>query len=179
MSYRHFVIATQGAGWFIDAFGGLDEEGRPVGGLLPASRIGLFREVDTSTFTKWFQNSAGPRWTAPANYYSYGYQPDPKRRQDSAHMNSVSLPSLIKVGDLEQGGVILLNPAELTSDGEMEAWTLSFRTHVTRYRSFAELMQDLAYIDIAPDTAQSAIDVQDVYASSPCVALLSTGALIK
>lgn len=176
VSFRDFTLASKGMGWFIEATGGVGVNGRPEGGLWPIGKIGLFREVNPTTYKTWVQNSPGDNWTAPPNYFSYGYQEEPQRRQDSAHMNVSHLHDAIQVGDLDQGGVILLNPAEKTSDGEMEAWTLSFQTHVVRYRSFAELMQHMAYFDGAPGNAQSAIHAPNIYVGNSCIALLQTAA---
>jgi hypothetical protein len=175
-SYLDFAVATGGRGWFVEAFGHVDTSGRPAGGLSSFAAIGPFKGIDAPTYGVWMGTAGSPRTVSPAEYYRYGYEADPKKRQDSANVDLRALEYMIKVGDLDQGAVVLVNPREITQDGEMEAWTLSFTSHVTRYRSFAELMQDLAYIDLALDSAKSALSTPNVYAGSRCIGLLRTAA---
>jgi hypothetical protein len=84
------------------------------------------------------------------------------------------LDKLIKVGELEQGTVLLINPLEITADGEWEAWLLSPQlAGAFRYRSFAELMQTIAYQEVN-ETGGRNIGREELLAS--CGAHLKTAA---
>lgn len=176
-SYLDFAQARRGQGWVIETFADSSSLAKGVDqGVLPLAKIGKFADLDAVTLSRWVAGGAGSRAIRPYEYYRYGYQSDMSRVQDSALFNVETLQHMIKIGDLDQGAVLLLNPREITTDGEMEAWTLSFRTHAQRFRSFAELMQDLAYVDADPDHAESALVVAQLYERCPCVKLLRTAA---
>lgn len=175
-SYLHFAQARHGRGWVIESLTGARVISAETADVLPQAGIGRFAELDAATLKTWTQSGSHGRTIRPDEYYRYGYQADPGRRQDGALFNVEALPQMIKVGGFAQGGVLLLNPAEVTADGEMEAWSLDFRTFAQRFRSFAELMQDLAYLDADPDHAESALVVPQAYDRCPCVKLLRTAA---
>jgi len=78
----------------------------------------------------------------------------------------------VMVGGLGSGAGLILNPREVTADGEWEAWLLSFKTFATRYRSFAELMQAAAAEDLG-NVGVSQIGAADV-ARQPCLAKITT-----
>ncbi|MBE0617728.1 MAG: hypothetical protein IH608_07365 [Proteobacteria bacterium] len=79
-------------------------------------------------------------------YYRYGYREKPLEPQFKFRIAHID--HLIKVGELEQGAVLLINPLEITADNEWEAWLLSPQVSARRYRSFAELAQHVAYQDV-------------------------------
>lgn len=147
-SFVDFMAATDGRGWFIEAMGDVGSDGQPLDGVFPADKIGLFKTVEPQTYRLWTKDSGAGEDAPPARYYRYGYQADPALRQDSLAFRTRYFPGLIVVGSLSGGTVILLNPGEVSRDGEMEAWYLSFKSFLERYRSFAELMQVLAYEDM-------------------------------
>ncbi len=176
-SYLDFARARRGQGWVIETFADASAMAKGTGqGVLPLAKIGNFADVDAATWGIWKRDGASGRAIRPDEYYRYGYQSDMSRVQDSALFDVEALQHMIKIGDLDQGAVLLLNPRDITADGEMEVWVLSFRTHAQRFRSFAELMQDLAYVDTDPDHAESALVVPRVYERCPCVKLLRTAA---
>ncbi len=148
-SYRDFAAVTGGA-WVVESSGdGMDV--RNYGMLLPTKDIAKFKDIDFANWNIWQEaigkNSA--REVSPEMYYRYGFDNNPKERQDSAQFRWKHLNDLIKVGELEQGTVLLINPMEISSDGEWEAWLLSPKLPgANRYRSFAELMQHIAHQDI-------------------------------
>ena len=171
-SYVHFILASGNAGWFIESFGTLEGDGT----LANVSAIDVYPRADPQDFGNWVSSGPDMLILEAGKYLRYGYHSDPLQRQDSAYFRLDQLQSLIKVGDLDQGGAILLNPKVISVDGEMEAWLLSFRTFATRYRSFAELMQELAYLDIQMDKAQSSIAVPDILREVECTKMLLTAA---
>jgi hypothetical protein len=145
-SYVDFCRAVAGRGWFVEALGDIDDDG-PFGGLFVIDEIGPFSKVDEQGFNLWF--SAEANEPSPSVYYRYGYQPDPSMRQSSVHFYRQDLPVCIKIGELAEGAVLLLNPARVTDDGEMEAWVLDSKIPgALRYRSFAEMAQELAHGDV-------------------------------
>jgi hypothetical protein len=145
-SYVDFCCAVAGRGWFVEALGDIDDDGQ-FGGLFVIDEIGLFRKVDEQGFNLWF--SAEANEPSPSVYYRYGYQPEPSVRQSSVHFYRQDLSVCIKIGELAEGVVLLLNPARATGDGEMEAWVLDSRIPgALRYRSFAEMAQELAQGDV-------------------------------
>jgi hypothetical protein len=175
-SYLDFAQARRGRGWVIESFTDAEVISGETADVLPLAKIGKFADLDAATLNTWLKTGAGSRAIRPDEYYRYGYQSDMSRVQDSALFNAEALQHMIKVGDFAQGGVLLLNPREITADGEMEAWSLDFRTFANRFRSFAELMQDLAYLDADPDNTESALVVPNAYERCPCVKLLRTAA---
>jgi hypothetical protein len=175
-SYLDFAQARHGQGWVIESLTEAGVIGEATADVLPLASIGRFADLDAATLDTWLKNGAAGRAIRPDEYYRYGYQADVSRVQDGALFHVEALKPMIKVGDFAQGGVLLLNPHEATADGEMEAWALDFRTFASRFRSFAELMQDLAYLDSDPDRAESPLTVPQAYDRCPCVKLLRTAA---
>ncbi|WP_132325069.1 MULTISPECIES: SMI1/KNR4 family protein [Methylomonas] len=171
-SYRHFVLASGNAEWFIESFGTLDGDGK----LSNVSAIDVYPLADPKNFGYWSSTGPDTLILEARKYLRYGYHTEPLLRQDSAYFRIDQLDSLIKVGDLDQGGAILLNPKVISADGEMEAWLLSFKSGASRYRSFAELMQNLAYLDIQMDKAQSSIATPNVLREVECTKMLVTAA---
>ena len=171
-SYRHFVLASDNAGWFIESFGTSEGNGK----LWNVSAIDSYPVADPKNYGYWSNSGPDMFNLDPEKYLRYGYHQNPLQRQDSAYFKIDQLKNLIKIGDLYQGDAILLNPKIVSVDGEMEAWLLSFKTGASRYRSFAELMQNLAYLDIQMDKAQSSIAVPNVLHEVDCTKMLATAA---
>jgi hypothetical protein len=170
-SYVDFCCAVAGRGWFVEALGDIDEDGLS-GGLLVIDEIGLFRIVDEHKFNLWF--NAEVNEPNPGVYYRYGYQPDPNMRQSSVHFYRQDLAVCIKIGEFAEGVVLLLNPARVTGDGEMEAWVLDSKIPgALRYRSFAEMAQELAHGD-GRNTGPGFSLLDELKAS--CAGLLCTAA---
>ncbi len=147
-SYRDFALVSGGR-WFVESAGSGDNNTNESH-LNPISTIGRFKDVDPMNLGFWDKARDGrpDRPIAPSDYYRYGYHEKPADRQDDSQFMWGYLGEMVKVGELEQGTAILLNPREITADGEWEAWTLSFKMGANRYRSFAELMQHLAHGDV-------------------------------
>lgn len=148
-SYRDFAMVTGGQ-WLVESVGETPDINVPSHLSLIRS-IRDFKSADPFHWGIW--NEAASKTfeleISPTKYYRYGYFEKPGEGQDSAHYRVKEIGSLIKVGELEQGTVLLINPFEITSDGEWEAWMLSPQfPGAVRYRSFAELMQHIAYQDI-------------------------------
>ena len=152
-SYRHFVEATNGAGWILPG----DEKrfGDRIPQLLPLKEIGPFRKVASATWSAWNAHRIG---RAPSDEVYYNYS----NSQDEGKFREAHLDGLLVVGDLGHGTILALNPAELSKDGEMEAWYLSTRLPgALRFRSFAELMQLVYFMDIYPDRDVSQLTDKD------------------
>lgn len=142
-SYRHFVQATGGRGWHLP--GAKLRSGHSTAQLFPLQKVGLLKKTDPVTWKAWNTNRLNVE-IADKDYYDYS------RRQDLTKFRDEHLDSLILVGTLDQGAVIVLNPAERSKDGEWEVWYLSTRlAGALRFRSFAELMQMLYFADLRPE----------------------------
>jgi hypothetical protein len=138
-SYRHFAALTGGY-WLDDGEGDqyLSTE-TPPSHFLPIGAIDLFKNIDKFNWPIWDKNRY-PGGTVNEVYYIYDSFEGGK--QDAAKFRDGHLDHLIKIGEFRGGAVVLLNPKEVTSDGEHEAWFLApYIAGAARYRSFAELMQ--------------------------------------
>jgi len=139
-SYRDFAAVTGGE-WVASV--GIDTVGFNSN-LIAIENVGYFRDIDSTNWPGWrkaMEDSHLESRQLPANeYYLYDASQD--------HFRWSHLYKVVKVGELEQGAVLLINPAEVTSDGEWEAWLLSTQIGAYRYRSFAEMMQTIAYQEI-------------------------------
>lgn len=148
-SYRNFAAVTGGR-WFVESVGDPAYPGT-LTHLSPINSVGRFKDVDLLNWGIWSKaaTAAGELDVPPEKYYRYGYSEKSDERQDISQFRWKYLDRLIKVGELEQGTVLLINPFEITSDGEWEAWMLSPQlAGARRYRSFAEMLQHIAYQDI-------------------------------
>ncbi len=125
-SYRTFLQTTDGFGP-LNAF---------IPCLLPASKVGRFSESDPEFIAPWIEDMDDFPDMPDENYLVYG--PD----QDVCDIRRRYLPNCVKVSELGDRAVILLNPEIQTEDGEWEAWFFaSWFPGARRYRSFADLMQ--------------------------------------
>lgn len=152
-SYRHFVEATAGQGWILPG----DEKrfGDRIPQLLPIKEIGQFRKVSSATWKAWNAHRIG-RNPSDEVYYNYS------NTQDEGKFREQHLDGLLVVGDLGHGAILALNPAEPSKDGELEAWYLSTKLPgALRFRTFAELMQLVYFMDIYPDRDVSALTDKD------------------
>lgn len=173
-SYRDYLAAAQGGEWVVEAFAGFDAEGKLDGGLSAIERVGAFAEVDQPNLDRWIKGSVGLPAVPPQRYFRYEYSENVAEQQSFTAFDAEKLKSAIKIGELDRGTVLLLNPIDVTADGEMEAWVLSFQTHARRFRSFAELMQYLASVDLLLDRAASPFSHPVPYRGIPCVHHLRT-----
>lgn len=173
-SYADFVIASAGAGWLVESIGDIDPDGNLTGGLWSIDRIGYLRDVDADGYQAWI-TSGLPAIELDEYYFRYGYSLQKAGQQDPIHFGLRDFSSLIVVGNSMQGGLLLLNAAQQTKDGEMEAWSLDSATPgAIRYRSFAEMMVELSVGDVR--NAGPAISSPDEFADSPCAKYVRTAA---
>ena len=171
-SYKHFIEATNNQGWYIES--STAPASRVT--LLPLDEIGPYPDKDPKNLEYWKRSDPSSRPIDIHRYVRYGYHPDPMKRQDPAYFEVSQLETLLLIGAFEGGGAILLNPKIVSTDGEFETWVLDFKTFAWRYRSFAEMMQNVAYFDIALEDARSPLSEEGVLSHSPCTSLLSTAA---
>jgi hypothetical protein len=128
-SYRDFLACSNG--W------ALAGPGTVCGGALrPAATIDRFAREHAD----WIAAYAGPigdQDPSPAEHAVYGPSQDP------AGFRRAYLGECLQVGEVQEGGVYLLNPA-VVHDGEWEAWHLAdWLPGATRHRSFRELVEAL------------------------------------
>lgn len=143
MSYRHFVQATGGQGWQLP--GAKSRSGHGYTQFLPLKKVGPLKKADPATWKAWNDNRLNTK-ISDKDYYDYS------KRQDLTKFRDEYLDTLILVGDMGNGAVVVLNPAEKSKDGEWEAWYLSTRlAGALRFRSFAEMVQMLYFADLKPE----------------------------
>jgi hypothetical protein len=109
---------------------------------MPIEKVGHFKDIDKLNWGGWHRAMGGAipgPDEAPASIY---YRYDDSQQDD---FRWAYLDKLVKVGELRQVAALLINPLEITSDGEWESWLLSTQSGALRYRSFAEMMQTIAY----------------------------------
>lgn len=139
-SYLHFIQETGGhwtASLGIEVVFGDSH-------FVPFDQIGYFKDIDKPNWESWHKARGGDAEAldnVPADTY---YRYDNKQDRFRWHY----IDTLIKVGELEQGAILGLNPREISRDGEWEAWLLSSKVGAYRYRSFGELLQMVSYQEI-------------------------------
>ncbi|MFH0821278.1 MAG: SMI1/KNR4 family protein [Pseudomonadota bacterium] len=126
-SYVSFLLETNGWGFLGDpyTFGGP---------LRPVSKIEAF-QVECRD---WIEAYTGPYQALEVpdeRYFVYGPE------QDTVSMRPRYLSSCIRISEVTEGGVYLLNPEVVTSEGEWEAWHFAnYLPGAVRCRSFLELL---------------------------------------
>lgn len=160
-SFRDFQVATAGEGWYSDV-DGYDKENDGLRRSLYSIRdIGYLSDVDSAALKIWPED--GFQRPSDDEYYRYGHGSG----QLELAFDSSQLKHMIKIGGVTRGGLVLLNPGEVTKDGEMEVWILSPWHGLVRYLSFAEMIREMAYRDIN-DTGGFLIH-SDKLPASPCI----------
>ena len=151
-SYLDFVAATNGKGWLLP--GDKKRYNDNVLQFFALNDVGLFKLKDRVTWKAWADNPTG-RKVENKLYYDYTI------KQNLGLFRDEDLNSLVIVGDLGHGAILVLNPKEKTLDGEWEAWYFSTKlAGASRYRSFAELMQLVYFFDIDPAKDSSLINAE-------------------
>ena len=114
--------------------------------FLRAEHIGLYRDVSPQDYEIWINAFKGQDLdVSDEEYFVYGFDPSSQTAQDSSNFRLKYLAEAVQVGGLGNGMQLLLVPAQKTSDGEWEAWLFSSSSGATRFPSFAELMQHVAF----------------------------------
>ncbi len=103
------------------------------GSLRSADEICWFRDEDMEWIEAW--TSANGPSVPDDEYFVYGEEQDP------VTMRAEYLSKCLKISEVTEGGVYLLNPEVKAKDGEWEAWHFSNELPgATRCRSFRELI---------------------------------------
>lgn len=137
----------------------------------PMDDFFLYSLVESEDFLLWTSEEMTP--VSDEEYYRYQYSRDFSNLQDPVYFRGEYLRSLVLIADFGNTGFILLNPIEKTKDGEWEAWNLSWSAPgAYRYRSFAELMQNLM-VEMFGDEGEGGI-LPPALLRQSCSALLST-----
>jgi SMI1 / KNR4 family (SUKH-1) len=146
-SYRDFILATGGSYLFpynelqFDSKIGKNDFYQPLD-------VGSFKKVNPKDWALFRTTTAGAKFSQE-QYYRYGYDSTGLPVRNDSRYNSADIDHLILVGSAYLYGNFLLNPLEATSDGELEAWNIYENlSGAARYRSFAELMQDIYFNEI-------------------------------
>lgn len=126
-SYREFLLIANG--W---AYSGNDMDF--PGPLRSSDEVCWFRDEDMEWIEAW-TSADGP--TVPDDeYLTYGEEQDP------ASMRPEYLSKCLKISEVTEGGVYLLNPEVKSKDGEWKAWHFSDNLPgATRCKSFRDLIR--------------------------------------
>lgn len=165
-SYRHFLQTTNGRGFEVPRTPANRRAGEDL--LFPYSDVGKFSTHPRlrETWKAWNDNKTGTP-VPDKSYYDF------TRDQDPVAFREEYLNDLVAIGELEGGTALLLNPRERTSDGEFEAWYMSTRLPgAYRFRSFAELMQAVYFMETRP--LVSLYDVRPEHVASTCAGPIFT-----
>lgn len=144
-SFVDFHMASEGTGWysFIDGYDLLIRE-KPKS-LYPLQLVDKLAVADKKALRIWTEaGTDSVRRPPDEEYYRYGHGSG----QVDSGFDGPKLRDMVKVGGLSQGTLILLNPFEVTQDGEMETWVLAHWHGLIRYKSFAEAVREMAYRDV-------------------------------
>lgn len=136
-SYLHFMMVTNGK-YKLSMAGPSDDSN-----FLPVASILYFKDGVGEDVIFWNDSK---RKKDNENYYVYGVTKDGRVRGDYIEYDGCQVEGLISIGYVDGDGFIALNPREVSRDGEWETWYLDWKAlGVWRFRSFAELMQNLSY----------------------------------
>lgn len=168
-SYLHFLMVTQGI--YKLSFAGT----LPNSNFWPLTSLKNFHEEmgEKERIAPWSDIS---REATDQDYYVYGVEREGKVKSDPFEYAGNQVSELIVVGYIDGDGFIALNPAEISSDGEWEAWYLDWGAMgVKRFRSFAELFQNIAYTHT--ENPKSAGPYSAALLRASCASLIQTAAL--
>lgn len=132
-SYRSFLAISNG--WRYPSYFVYD--------LMPASKIGWFRDLQKDWIDAWSAGAADaveqfgqPQPIPDEEYFVYGPGQDPSNFREEHWRQTLAIS---EDGD---SAILLLNPKVVTADGEWEAWFFAnWIPGAERYRSFWEMMQ--------------------------------------
>lgn len=155
-SYADFVLATGGKGFLSPLDMALNSDSSLA--FFQIDMVGLFKEKDPDSWRIWCDYDG---------YLSYEEYCDYSSSQKVGWRSGMGVDNLVLVGDLWNGIVLLLNPLEVTSDGEWEAWYLSGRLPgALRFKSFAEMMVAIFFSEINRSSYFGFVDDVDFENSS-------------
>lgn len=143
-SYRDFILATGGR--FLFPYHALQFDPK-VGkdDFYDPNKVDLLSKLEPESWRISRSVTEGLLFTQ-AEYYRYGVDADGVPLGYDGRYYSEHVDHLILVGSAYVYGTFELNPLEVTSDGEWEAWNFYENlSGVARYRSFAEMMQDMYF----------------------------------
>ncbi|MFZ6765433.1 hypothetical protein ACO0LM_00005 [Undibacterium sp. Di26W] len=168
-SYLHFLMVSQGV-YKLSFAGPL-----PNSNFWPPDSVMTFYEEQNGDIEYW---SDTDRRQGDKEYYQYGVMDDGCMKADPLDYVGSHISDLISVGYIDGDGFIALNPAEISSDGEWEAWYLDWRAvGVKRCRSFAELFQNIGYS--AAEKPNKGFPYSAAMLQASCASHIQTVALIE
>lgn len=169
-SFRHFIQASGGRFLL-----GIDRsrDRSLISDFVQPEDLQLFRVAEPDAYDMW--REAGSTFVPDREYFRYGVDSDGRPRHDPVNFRPQYLDSAILVGKWPSEGYLLIVPGVEFGDGEWEAWLLSWRTPgATRFRSYAELMQNIA-VAVTADPPHGEPFSRDLIVST-CANLLKTAA---
>jgi hypothetical protein len=125
-SYREFLLIANG--W---AYPGNDMDF--PGALCSIEQVAWFRDDDLAWINAWTVNAAK---VSDEDYFVYGDDQDP------VNLRAEYLNKCLKLSEVTEGGVYLLNPEIISNSYEWEAWHFSDELPgALRYKSFRDLIK--------------------------------------
>lgn len=175
-SYRDFILASNGSFLF-----GLNQSDLAAGirsNFVASEKLRLYRDEKPDEWHGWRGLDSGMAAAkADPNYYNYGYRFIDSERPDPGLMHNADMDYVLYIGNFFDDAELLLNPREVSADGEWEAWELSSTAPgAIRYRSFAEMMQNLYYDDAVGPPLADPFPPHQLRAS--CARLVSSAGLV-
>lgn len=144
-SFRHFVQAS-GSRFIL----GVDPSRRRplISDFRQLEDLQLFRVAVPDAYEMW--SDVPPRFVPDREYFRYTFDSRDKPVQDPVNYRPEYLDSAILVGEWPSEAYLLIVPDVEFRDGEWEAGLLSWTAPgANRFRSFAELMQNIAVAETA------------------------------
>jgi hypothetical protein len=155
-SYRDFLEAG-GGNFRFDA--GVSSE--YIDYFLPLGKIGWLHEVFPDTHKAITDHQYFGFYSPDDKYYRYEDGSDALQTSRDRYLHKI-----LVVGYVEGEGVLLLNPHEITADGEWEAW-MHYWEGSERHLSFAKLARDV-FLNTAFDPPRNSWPISDATLNETC-----------
>jgi hypothetical protein len=155
-SYRDFLEAG-GGNFRFDA----DESGEYTDYFLPLGKIGWFHEVFPDIHKTITSHDHFGFYSPDDKYYRYEDGSDHALTGRDRYLHRI-----LAVGSIQGEGVLLLNPNEITADGEWEAW-IHYWDGTERHLSFAKLARNV-FLEAAFQPPRNTWPISDANLRETC-----------
>jgi SMI1 / KNR4 family (SUKH-1) len=155
-SYRDFLEAG-GAGFRFSSF----ESSQRFDQFLPLGKIGWLHEEFPDVYKSVMIPGAETDYSSDEDYYHYEDATDRSLGSRDRYLRKI-----LVVGMFAEQGMLLLNPHEVTADGEWEAWEF-YWIRTERHLSFAKLARSV-FLNTAFDPPRNAWPISDANLNETC-----------
>lgn len=161
-SYRNFLEAG-GAGFRFSSF----ESSQRFDQFLPLSKVGWLHEEFPDVYKSVMISGMESDYSSDEDYYHYEDATDPSFGSRDRYLRKI-----LVIGMFAEQGMLLLNPHEMTADGEWEAWEF-YWVRTERHLSFAKLARSV-FLNTAFDPPRNTWPVSDANLQETCAKLLAS-----